>query len=758
MFGSNRQRSQKKHAPAKRPHGIRLSGFENLEDRRMLAIIAVTTTLDEFEPSVVTLAHRFGTDGKLSLREAVYLANINPGPDTISLPTGTYKITRVGTGEDADATGDFDILDTTTIAAAKNAKPIIDGNAMDRVFDVPTTSSATSVEFDGVVIQKGSTASTGGGGAGIDIGKPGVSLTLVDSTITNNLATGMGGSGGGIFSATGNITLLRSHVDGNTAGENGGGIDLRGGLGVITLTSSTVNGNTAGLVGGGIEDSATSAFTATGSQINNNHANGGDGGGADLGAHSVTIDSTTVNNNTTTRHGGGINIQFGVEGVVTIRNKSTFSGNSAADIGGGLNGEGAISVLNSCFIQNIAVNGGGGINEDDPGNITVVGSTFTKNVALLEVGGGIWAAGSSDLITITDSQFTYNSGNDSGGNDGGGAINAAGDQVKVVGSTFDHNTSSTSGGAIGGVGTAITVADDSYSKSYFTNNRANGGDGGGLDAHGADVTVTGTVFSGNLATGDGGGFSANQAMNGGSVSVTNSTLCNNSAGNNGGAFTADGTTLRLYGSTLNNNAASNNGGGAYVTTSGINPPGATPLLFTPGSLIANSTIGANGTAGNGGGVYFNGSGDLNIYNATIVYNTALHGGGVFSATAFKVHVGNTIIALNTAPTGPDVSGTFLDNDYNLVFDNTDSGSSFSGTHNILGMDPKLGPLANNGGPTQTYALLAGSPAIDKALDSQAPLTDQRGVTRPQGSHADIGAYEYQAPAPKKGGGGGWGWW
>jgi hypothetical protein len=122
-----------------------------------------------------------------------------------------------------------------------------------------------------------------------------------------------------------------------------------------------------------------------------------------------------------------------------------------------------------------------------------------------------------------------------------------------------------------------------------------------------------------------------------------------------------------------------------------------------------------------------------------------------------LYVGNSIIALNTANTGPDVDGAVTDLGHNLL--TTTSGATGFGVGTITGQDPKLGPLASNGGPTQTYALLAGSPAIDTADDLLAPLTDQRGITRPQGTHADIGAYEYQAPAPakKSGGSGGGGY-
>src|SRR5215813_11265306 len=99
---------------------------EWLEDRRLLAVITVTTTADVLDGG--TLGNPAGPDGKISLREAVNLANLSGGPDTIVLPTGNFKITRAGAGENANSTGDFDILDSVTIQAANGAKPTVSGN------------------------------------------------------------------------------------------------------------------------------------------------------------------------------------------------------------------------------------------------------------------------------------------------------------------------------------------------------------------------------------------------------------------------------------------------------------------------------------------------------------------------------------------------------------------------------------------------------------------------------------------------------
>jgi hypothetical protein len=105
---------------------------------------------------------------------------------------------------------------------------------------------------------------------------------------------------------------------------------------------------------------------------------------------------------------------------------------------------------------------------------------------------------------------------------------------------------------------------------------------------------------------------------------------------------------------------------------------------------------------------------------------------------------NTIVALNTG-SSPDVSGVFLSLGHNLI-GATNGSSGFSAPGDQVGLNPQIGPLANNGGPTPTMPLLPGSPAIDAADTAAAPATDQRGAPRPVGPAADIGAYEYGWPA------------
>ena len=281
MFGFSRQSRHRKSSRIASRRANRLGPrFEPLEDRRLLTTFNVTTTIDRLDTANVTLAHPKAADGTLSLREAIYLANLNTGvTDNVVLKKGTYKITIAGDGEDDNATGDFDILDSINIKNASGAKPIVDGNGFDRVFDVRAGSSiSVSAEFRGLTIRGGNVDGDGGGVHGSATPS---NLMFVDTTITNNQASG---SGGGIFNGGGSTNLLRSHVDNNSAQAEGGGIFQGDGYtSLVTLTKSTLNSNSAGEGGGGIRDTSGDGVSFVCSQIKNNQAYGGKGGGAAFG-------------------------------------------------------------------------------------------------------------------------------------------------------------------------------------------------------------------------------------------------------------------------------------------------------------------------------------------------------------------------------------------------------------------------------------------------------------------------------------------
>jgi hypothetical protein len=260
------------------------------------------------------------------------------------------------------------------------------------------------------------------------------------------------------------------------------------------------------------------------------------------------------------------------------------------------------------------------------------------------------------------------------------------------------------------------------------------------------------------------------------VVMLNSHLHDNAAGFYGGAIGNYGT-LIISATTLNGNSAASRGGGIYnytggtvaVTNSAISSnvvSGTTGSLggggiYTEASTIqiTTSTISGNRvTNGSGGGIFnglpFTGAGGmLSLANCTIAGNSATggSGGGITNTSINTANARNTLIANNTASSSPDFAGTLVILGWDLIGNTsgtTTSGSGFSSRFNV---NPLLGPLQDNGGPTFTHALLPGSLAID-AGNSSGLTTDQRGAPRfiddptirnAIGNDAsDIGAFEF----------------
>ena len=189
--------------------------------------------------------------GDCSLREAVLAANAGSGGDMIALPAGHFRLTIPGPGEDAGAAGDLDITKNVTITGSGARLTVIDGQGIDRVFDV---AGGVTAEIDDVTVTGGQTP---GDGAGI---RSGGTLKILRDTISGNAA---GGDGGGIAS-TGALSISQSTISGNHA-TNGGGLELAG---TATVGSSTISGNAAGGPGssgsgGGIHGSALSLSSST---------------------------------------------------------------------------------------------------------------------------------------------------------------------------------------------------------------------------------------------------------------------------------------------------------------------------------------------------------------------------------------------------------------------------------------------------------------------------------------------------------------
>ena len=194
-------------------------------------------------------------------------------------------------------------------------------------------------------------------------------------------------------------------------------------------------------------------------------------------------------------------------------------------------------------------------------------------------------------------------------------------------------------------------------------------------------------------------------------------------------------TISLRDCTISGNAAAGGGGGA--------------ALLAGGSLT-NCTISGNTAIGAGGGLAALG-GPVTLHHCTIAFNNAAGGGGI-ALSGGSAAPSACIVSNNTAGSGPDVLGALLSGGHNLIGDAAGA-SGLTGT-DLAGADAALEPLADNGGPTRTHALGAGSAAIDAAAPGACdPDRDQRGIERPTDGNGDgdaacdIGAFEADAGAP-----------
>lgn len=246
-----------------------------------------------------------------------------------------------------------------------------------------------------------------------------------------------------------------------------------------------------------------------------------------------------------------------------------------------------------------------------------------------------------------------------------------------------------------------------------------------------DSTISNNMFGG--------------VINNGSMMITRCTISGNSASLGGGINNNSGS-LTVTNSTINRNLAFNNpgqglGGGIYNNAS---------------MTISNCTISGNlaggSPSGNGAGGGIVNTGNLEILSSTVADNAAsglivASGGGIVGIGSTIAN--STIIALNSAfgarnNYGPDFDGTLQSMGYNIIGNNLDASISSQPTDQIgtpgAPIDPGLGPLADNGGPTFTQALQPGSPAINRG-DPAAPPQDQRGYGRV--GLPDVGAFEFQ---------------
>lgn len=490
--------------------------------------------------------------------------------------------------------------------------------------------------------------------------------------------------------------------------KDAGGILIAGNI-PSTLTDVSVNHCTADNVGG---VGGMGPLTLVDSFVEDNTTGGSVGGVGVLGTSPLILTNTVVDGNTAGSTAGGLlaSDELTVTGGSVSRNQGALGGaifNPSSK---------PVSLTGVAIEDNEASTGGG---------LAVMGPTTLEDCRIdgnraVADGGGI-ASGPAATLTLTGGSVSDNT---AGGN-GGGILTVA--NISLTGTTVQGNTA---GGAAGGIGNSGASATNTLNGVTVKGNSAS--QGGGVIVTG-NLSMGDSVVAENTAFGTfGGGIAASGAA--GTVDILRTTIRDNTSINNGGGlYVTGGTALTLADSTVSGNAD-------------LGPTGGGGLVFGGGSsaTLTNITISGNSAASNGGGVY--GDGPLTMTNTTFFGNEATTGGNLFLSGADSHTIKNSILA--GAVSGGNCAGALpTSSGFNIDDANT---CGFAGTGDQHDTDPMLAPLADNGGPTLTHALLTGSPAIDRGTEAGAPNTDQRGVPRPidgdgDGTAAfDVGAVELNA--------------
>lgn len=324
-----------------------------------------------------------------SLRGAITRSNLAAGADIITVPAGTYTLSIAGTLDDGNLSGDMDILDSVTIQGVSENTVIINGNAIDRVFDiVPFATGTRNVSFIDVTIQNGLAPTTAGQNIGGGIAHrsvPGevgvVNIALEEVRLRNNSTPNASGGGIAILRNTAlpagtnpSLSILTSSITNNTAnaigsGGQGGGIWCNGCT--LTINNSTIAGNIANQNGGG------ATFGGGGIYVLGNNA-------------VVSLTHTTISGNQTNASGGGVQLGGGTATIsldfVTVANNRADADNDGSGNGGGIfNNAGTFNIRNTIVGDNI--DGSGTSNPDCAGAITSQNYNLIENTTGCTIGG-----------------------------------------------------------------------------------------------------------------------------------------------------------------------------------------------------------------------------------------------------------------------------------------------------------------------------------------------------------------------------------
>jgi predicted outer membrane repeat protein len=375
----------------------------------------------------------------------------------------------------------------------------------------------------------------------------------------------------------------------------------------------------------------------------------------------------------------GVAIYGGFSGVEDARDQRDPASNPTI-LSGDLNGDDQGFTNNAENVYHV-VTGVSGASLD--GFIITAGNANGTVCPGSGCGGGIYNYSSSPTFT----NVTI-SGNSSA-NYGGGMYNTSGSNPSLSNDTFNSNSAAYNGGGMYNNSSSPTLKNVIFNKNWA-------GLGGGLSNDSSYPVLIDVTFSAN-------------------------------SGNSGAGMFNEGSSPALLKITFSDNSAVNSGGGLYNS-------------YGSNAALTNVTFSGN-SAQYGGGMYNSINSKPILTNVTFSVNsTTISGGGIYN-DASSPQIRNTILWGNTAPSGAQV---YNSSSTSVLSDSVVQGGcpASSTCAKIITADPRLGALSSYGSFTETIPLLAGSPAIDTGNDNICAATDQRGMMRPQGTHCDIGAYEY----------------
>lgn len=644
------------------------------------------------------------TKSNCTLREAVIAANGHAGTDTVLVKGGkNYALALPATGEDLAADGDLDVTSPLSVRATGKKRAIIDAAATSTE---PVFTSFSPLRLQGLNLLHGFY-----GVVANDAG-----LVLKDTGVNHNTKDGAVQSGPGSLKATTSEFVLNGLV--GVAERGPGGIKLND-------VGSTGNGEV------GVEEEDAGGINVRRSKINSNDSYGleeNSGGG-------ITMDRSTADDNgnygvaefdggslvatsSSASHNGSYGFEETSDGNLTLKSShgdsngaygaTEFDAGNLTFKGGSASHNASYGIEETSDGNMVAANvhadhnGNYGITEFDAGDLKL--NHATANAA------GSYGVEETSTGALIAKRVTVN-------NSGSYGITEFDDgpmkltRAHVSGTQGDYGIETTGDGAL------------SVSRSKVTGTKGSGI----ADFSGVNGTISRTVMSGN--------FTGFQKSGGGEDTITASSITGNNWTGDGAGMFLSTAAAKLVRTTVSGNHADGNGGGIF-------------LKFAILELI-DSTVARNSANGSSGGIADGFSSFVQSNGSTIARNAGdadnsgggATGGGITLYGGGTASMANTLLAMNTigAGVGPDCNAAVpvTSGGHNLLGSPT-ACTGFTGPGDLIKPQPKIGQLADNGGPTKTIALRKGSPAIGKA-GNDAPKTDQRG--RKRDKHPDIGAFE-----------------